>query len=85
MQGTIGVEDSGRLSTAPRVCKLAHNRAVTAERLVVMLKDSWWDIPEGERVLGHRREKVLSRVITLRINEYFESKDGDGDHKSAKG
>lgn len=58
-----------------RVCKLAQNREVPAEGLVVMLKDAWWDMPEAERVLGHRREEVLSRVITLCINEYFEPRD----------
>lgn len=58
-----------------RVCKMAQNREVPAEGLLVMLKDSWWDLPEAERVLGHRREEVLSRVITLCINEYFEPGD----------
>lgn len=55
-----------------RVCKLAQNREVTVERLVVMLKEAWWDMPEAERVLGHRREEVLGRVVTVCIDEYFE-------------
>ena len=54
-----------------RVCRLAQNREVTAEGLVVMLKGAWWDMPEAERVLGVRREEVLSRVITLCIDEYY--------------
>ena len=55
-----------------RICRLAHNREITAERLVVMMKEVWWEMPEAERVLGHRREEVLSRVVTLCIDEYFE-------------
>ncbi|HJP85175.1 MAG TPA: hypothetical protein VJ852_04255 [Gemmatimonadaceae bacterium] len=59
-----------------RVCTLAHRREVTAEGLVVMLKTAWWNLPEAERVLGYRRDEVLSRVITLCINEYFEPRKG---------
>ena len=55
-----------------RVCSLARTRAVTVERLVVMLKEAWWEMPEAERVLGHRRDEVLARVVTLCIDEYFE-------------
>jgi len=57
-----------------RVCRVAQTREVTAEGLIVMFKTVWWSMPEAERVLGHRREEVLSRVITLCINEYFETR-----------
>ena len=59
-----------------RLCNLAHNRSLTAERLLVMLKETWWDMQEAERVLGHRREEVLSRLVTLCIDEYFEPEKG---------
>ncbi len=36
-----------------------------------MLKDAWWAIPEGERILGHRQEEVLSGLIRLAIDEYY--------------
>ena len=68
-----GYTIDGRLrDSMRRVCNVAHNRSVTAERLVVLMKEAWWLMPEGERVLGHRREEVLARMVTLCIDTYFE-------------
>ena len=68
-----GYAIDGKLrASMQRICRLAQIRELPVERLVVTMKEAWWDLPEAERVLGHRREEVLARVVTLCIDEYFE-------------
>ena len=68
----------GALSTSlrhsiRRVCVLAQRREVLVEELLVMIKNSWYELPEAERLLRERNHDVLSRVIALSIEEYYES------------
>ena len=55
-----------------RVCVLAQRRGVLAEELLVIMKNSWYELPEAERLLRERNRDVLSRVIALSIEEYYD-------------
>ncbi|HJQ09424.1 MAG TPA: hypothetical protein VJ840_00155 [Gemmatimonadaceae bacterium] len=80
LRGAVYTVTSGRsLSTGlreslVRLCSLAHKREVRAEQLLVMLKDAWSELAEPERVLREHSDEVLSRVITLCIDEYYGAK-----------
>lgn len=54
-----------------RVCLLAHARDVRPERLLIMIKEAWFELPEPERILRDHSGDVLARVITLCIDEYY--------------
>ncbi len=54
-----------------RLCSLAHKRGVRAEQLLVMIKDAWSALPEAKRALKDHSDEVLSRVITLCIDEFY--------------
>ena len=54
-----------------RICVLAHARDVRVEQLLVLIKESWFELPEPERILRDHSGDVLARVITLCIDEYY--------------
>lgn len=64
---TTSLRDSIR-----RVCMVAQRRGVLVEELLVMIKNVWYELPEAERLLRERNHEVLSRVIALCIEEYYE-------------
>ena len=68
---------SGLRESMRRVCVLAHGRDVQIERLLVMVKDTWFELPEPRRILQDHSADVLSRVVTLCIDEYYALKDQD--------
>ena len=50
----------------------AHAKGIRAEKLVILLKQVWGELPEVLRALKpHERQQVLARFVTLCINEYY--------------
>jgi hypothetical protein len=59
-----------------RVCVLAQRRGLLVEELLVLMKESWYELPEAERLLREQNRDVLSRVIALSIEEYYDNHPG---------
>ena len=59
-------------------CEARENR-IHAEQLLVMLKDVWFSLPEVGSSRDHEiQDRLLQRVVTLCIREYYSAADGDG-------
>ena len=53
----------------------AHRRGVRAEQVIVALKEAWRSLPEVQTLpAGGPRDMVLSRAITMLIEEYYASR-----------
>jgi len=65
----------GALRRALRLmCDEAHRSGLRAEQLIVIVKDAWRSLPEVSRLpAGGTRERLLSRVVTMCIEEFYES------------
>ena len=68
---------NGLRESMRRVCVIAHARGVQIEQLLVMVKDAWFELPEPRRILQDHSTDVLSRVVTLCIDQYYALKDED--------
>lgn len=58
-------------ATLERLCDAAHAQGLRAEQVLLRLKAAWRDLPELRRGLHDYDGLVLSRVVTLCIDEYF--------------
>lgn len=54
-----------------RLCDAAHADGLRPEHVLLRLKAAWRDIPAVRRGVGDYEGLVLSRLITLCIDEYF--------------
>ena len=53
------------------VCATARANDVRAEALILLLKSTWWRLPEAHDARRHDAEITLAEVITLCIKEYY--------------
>lgn len=63
----------GALRRALRLmCDEAHRNGLRAEQLLVVVKDAWRSLPEVSQLpTGGTRERLLSRVVTMCIEEFY--------------
>ena len=54
-----------------QLCDAAHACGLPAERLLILLKEAWRDLPEARSAMRAHEETPLTRVITLCIDEYY--------------
>ena len=54
-----------------RVAVEARERHIHAERLVLALKDIWYALPELKRTDGEEQTRLLQRVVSTCIREYY--------------
>lgn len=65
--------EQGKLRIALRdVCERARRDGVRAEHLLMVLKESWRDLPERAEVPRHDADDVLARLVSACIDEYYE-------------
>jgi len=52
----------------------AREKQMRAEQLLVVLKDIWYSVPQiAQAPLGEQQNRLLQRVVTLCIREYYSS------------
>lgn len=67
-------EDGDRLRAALRdVSTDAREKAILPEQLLTMLKDIWYDEPDIRSASGADHARLLQRVVTIFIKEYYSS------------
>lgn len=78
LRSTPRGEDKGEVAFDAEVrtmmrqaCDAAHECGWHAEQLVIMLKSVWRELPEAQVTRLRDGDEVLSRVITLCIDEYY--------------
>ena len=54
-----------------RICDDARARDVHVEQLIVLLKETWHELPQAALMSHSDAEAVLSRVVSLCIDEYY--------------
>lgn len=59
-----------------RGCVAARESGLRIEELLVVLKSAWREMPETRHLLGHEADELLSSVITMCINEYYQRASG---------
>ena len=65
--------DEAELRIALRaVCDRARRDGVRAEHLLVVLKESWRELPERARLGRVEADAALARVVSAFINEYYQ-------------
>jgi hypothetical protein len=66
-------EVTGDDGTGPvqQICREARIRGLRAEQLIIIMKDSWYRMPETRRLQFPHADDVLARVITTCIEEYY--------------
>ena len=58
---------------ARAMCQDARARGVQVEELIISLKRTWAVVAEGERLPRTESPRLLSRVVTLCVEEYYSS------------
>lgn len=67
--------DEAELRIALRaVCDRARRDGVRAEHLLVVLKESWRELPKQPRLQRPNADEALARVVSACINEYYEDR-----------
>jgi hypothetical protein len=67
-------ENTGSLKPAlERIAAEARRKRVHAEQLLVLLKDVWYTLPQPKRNDVESQNRLLQRVVTLCIREYYSS------------
>jgi hypothetical protein len=61
------MRDASRLA-----CGAAHERGLTIEQLVVLIKDVWRELPHTASLLRTDSYEILGRAVTECIREYYE-------------
>lgn len=54
-----------------RIAAEAREKKIRAEQLLIMLKEVWYALPQLEAVRGETQTRLLQRVVTLCIREYY--------------
>jgi hypothetical protein len=52
-------------------CDAAHERGLHAEQLLILVKNVWHELPATRRATREDAERLLARVITLCVDEYY--------------
>jgi hypothetical protein len=67
-----GEPDGEALSVAlQRAASEAREKRILAEHLLVVLKDVWYGLPELQRSEPGDQVRMLQRVVTMCIREYY--------------
>jgi hypothetical protein len=53
------------------VCERARRDGIRAEHLLVVLKESWRELPERADLPRFEADEALGRVVSACINEYY--------------
>ena len=65
--------DEAKLRVALReVCERARRDGVRAEHLLIVLKESWRELPERATLPRFHADEALGRVVSACINEYYQ-------------
>lgn len=65
-------EHGDRLRAALRAASAeAREKAILPEQLLTMLKDMWHDMPDVRAASGPDHARLLQRVVTICIKEYY--------------
>lgn len=65
-------EDEAALRAALRdVCERARRDGIRAEHLLIVLKESWRELPERAALPRFDADEALGRVVSACINEYY--------------
>ncbi len=54
----------------------ARGRRILAEHLLITLKDVWHALPQVRQVDNEDRQKLLQRLVTLCVREYYSADAG---------
>ena len=54
-----------------QACDTAHERGLHAEQLLILVKEAWHELPATRRATRDEAERLLARVITLCVEEYY--------------
>ena len=63
--------DDETRKTIWRLCQAAQEAGLRGEQVLILLKEAWRDEPEARRAAHDHDGDMLSRVITLCIQEYY--------------
>jgi hypothetical protein len=65
--------EEAKLRVALRdLCERARGDGLRAENLLIMVKDSWHELPERARMPRHDADDALARVVCACIKEYYQ-------------
>jgi hypothetical protein len=69
--GSEGARDGGLRRLIQRASQSARERGLRAEQLLILLKETWRELPEVRHVPFQDADDMLARVVTLCIEEYY--------------
>jgi hypothetical protein len=67
----VGADDAHWRSCARLMCADARDRGVQVEQLLVSLKRIWPHIPGVDRMARDESHRLLSRIVSLCVEEYY--------------
>src|SRR5689334_11396013 len=56
------------------VCTQARRDGIRAEHLLIVLKESWRELPERARLPRYAADQTLARLVSACINEYYQDR-----------
>ena len=69
------VDDAGALRDAlHRMANEAHRKSILPEHLLITLKEIWYALPEVRVKENGDQTRLLQRVVSMCIREYFEER-----------
>lgn len=69
--GSLPSDDDHWRACARAICGDARTRGARIEELIISLKRAWATLPDVERVPRQDRARLLSRLVTLCVEEYY--------------
>jgi hypothetical protein len=67
-----GASDGDILHAVRLMCLDVHRDNLRAEQLIIAFKEAWHALPEVQRIpRGGERERLLERIVTLCVQEYY--------------
>ena len=69
--GPDGQPDARSRGALDEVCQLAHRDGLRVEQLLILVKESWRQIPWLHAVFSKDKDATLARVITHCIVEFY--------------
>ena len=73
--GSPAVTMEGVRPLLAEACREARDRGVHAEKLLVLLKSTWLELPDARNIPRHEHVDLLARVVTLCIDEYYRAQE----------
>jgi hypothetical protein len=71
--GPLGAPDQIWRAPARVMCQDARARGLRVEELIISLKRMWPHVADGERLPRDESPRLLARVVTLCVEEYYGS------------